>query len=128
MSEDFFAWVARTGASLPPTGPRNHIERQFWIFHAQNPHIYALFCRFAQQAVDRGYDHFGAGMIMQRIRWETTVETVTAPGEEPLKINNNYNAYYARLWMRDHPWPVGFFRLRELPSGEVSERLQPVAV
>jgi hypothetical protein len=34
--------------------------------------------------------------------------------DEDFKINNNHRAYYARLWMREHPQYDGFFRTRRV--------------
>lgn len=87
----------------------------FWEYHRENPHIYRLFKRFALEAIDRGRKHLGAKMIFERIRWYTQVETTG----DPFKINNNYHAYYARLFMRDHPDYDGFFRTRKA-QGELA--------
>jgi hypothetical protein len=40
-----------------------------------------------------------AWLIVNRIRWETTVETSSGD----FKISNNFIAYYARLFMDEHP-------------------------
>lgn len=113
-----------------PDEPSNPIEARFWMFHAENPHVYRLFCRFAQQALNHGYEHFSSDMIMHRIRWETaieTTETYAPPGEGVLKLNDHYSAYYSRLWMRDHPGMCDFFRTRVLKNGDVSEQLRAAA-
>jgi hypothetical protein len=103
-----------------PEHPSNRLEKLFWAFHAANPIVYMLFCRFTDRAIRSGYPHFSVSMIIERIRWETNVETYDPAGGDVLKINNNYSAYYARLWMRDHPgWP-NFFRTRAV----IAERLQ----
>ena len=125
---DLFTWRHdELAAALgTPAHPSNHIEAAFWIFHLANPMIYELFCGFTRRAIAKGYTTFSVSMIIERIRWETSVETYdpASPGE--FKLNNNYRAYYARLWMRDHPeWP-NFFRTRTLLAGPVSEALQTV--
>lgn len=126
---DLFTWI---GAELPPElgtpeKPANRLEAKFWKFHLENLLVYEYFCRYAIQAQKRGFTKISADMLMHRVRWETwfgTTETQMVDGE-PLRISNSHVAYYARLWMRDHPeWP-GFFQLRTLLAGEVSERLQP---
>jgi hypothetical protein len=75
------------------------IETRFWRFHGRNPHVYELFNRFAMDLVDRGYKRLSANRIMERIRWETMVETT----DPRFKINNNHRPYYARMWMKKNP-------------------------
>lgn len=108
-----------------PEAPSNPIEARFWKFHAANPHVYELFSRFTAEVVRKGYAHFSADMVMHRLRWETAITTTERQviEGETLRLNNNHVAYYARLWMRDHPGNEGFFRTRRLPNGETSEAL-----
>ena len=75
------------------------IETAFWHFHYQNPHVYALFNRFAMDLVDLGYRRLSASRIIERIRWETMVETT----DPRFRINNNHRPYYARMWMKKNP-------------------------
>ncbi len=93
----------------------DEIQRNFSKFHAKNPRVYQLFCRFTQQMRDSGFEHGGAKMIAERIRWETGVVTTSDP---PIKLNNNYTSRYARMWMRDYRAP-GFFRTRELAARSI---------
>lgn len=102
MSDDHFPF----GTAEYPT---TKLEREFWDFHEQNPHVYRLFDRFTRHALERGRTNFSVSVIVERIRWETTIETDTG---DKFKINNNHRAYYARLWMRDNPEHYGFFRTR----------------
>jgi hypothetical protein len=95
-----------------PEYPLSAIEAAFWDFHLQNPQIYELFHQFAtQSAARKGRKHFGVAAVFERIRWSVMVET---EGGGEFKLNNNYRAYYARLWMRDNPQYQGFFRTREV--------------
>lgn len=93
-----------------PDNPRNRLEALFWEYHAQNPKVYDLFDRFTKYAIQRGRTRFSVSVIVERIRWETTIETA---GDD-FKINNNHRAYYARLWMRNNPQYQGFFATREV--------------
>jgi hypothetical protein len=52
---------------------------------------------------------------VNRIRWETTVETLGGD----FKISNNFIAYYSRLFMDEHPEYRGFFRTKTLKGGEL---------
>lgn len=93
-----------------PEQPATRLEAAFWVFHEANPGVYRLFCRFTREAIERGRRHFSVCMVIERIRWETMIVTADAD----FKINNNHRAYYARLWMREHPEHDGFFRTRRV--------------
>lgn len=97
----------------------NKIEEKFWEFHKENPHVYELFDRFAQEAVKSGRDVFSIAMLTERIRWYTDIETT---GSE-FKISNNFRAYYARLWMKNNPEHNGLFRIKKLRAGKESKSL-----
>jgi len=85
--------------------------RQRWLeWHQANPHVYELFKAFTFQAIDRGHKRLSAWLVVNRIRWETTVET----NGEDFKISNNFIAYYARLFMEGYPEYRGFFRTKPL--------------
>ena len=77
-------------------------------FHAKNPQVYDLVEQFTQQVIDAGHQHYGMQTILERIRWHVMVET----SDDTFKINNNYGAFYARLYMENHPEHEGFFRTR----------------
>jgi hypothetical protein len=79
----------------------------FFAFHKANPHVYALFVRFALQAAARR-NNFSARCVFHRIRWATQVEST---GDD-FKINNNWSPFYVRLFEIDHPEQKGFFRKR----------------
>lgn len=98
-----------------PENPTNEIEKEFWEFHAANPKVYALFSRFTLDAINAGRVRFSQNFVVERIRWYTAIET---RGDD-FKINNNYRAYYARLWMRDHPDFDGLFGTRTLTTKRV---------
>lgn len=92
----------------PPDEPPHRLLRQFQLFHAANPQVYTLFKRFTLRAIERGFTHLSADMVLHRIRWETAIETT----DPSFKINNNYAAFYGRMLMRDYPQYNGFFRTR----------------
>lgn len=89
------------------------LEERFWDFHDENPRVYELFDRFAMEAVRAGRTRIGAKMLIERMRWYTTVEAVDTDG---WKLNNNYTAFYARLWVEDHPEHAELFELRKQRS------------
>lgn len=103
-----------TTLNAGPGGGRT-IREAFEEFHAANPHVYRLFKRYAHKAflAQKCAGHFGAKAVWERIRWELNIETDST---DEFKLNNNYTAYYARLYMSDFPAAVGFFRTREIRS------------
>lgn len=78
-------------------------------FHRANPRVYELFEQYTFEAARRRA-HYSAKAIFERIRWHTEIETTGAD----FKLNNNFHAYYARLFMKRHPRHDGFFRTRDV--------------
>ena len=77
----------------------------FLAFHRDNPQIYELFVKFASE-VARNRSRFGSRAILERIRWETNINS----NHKTLKIPNAYSAYYSRLFEIDHPRFDGMFQ------------------
>ena len=96
------------------------LERDFWLFHYANPRVYELYKQFARKAIDRGYRRFSSDLLCHRIRWEVMLETT----DPDFKINDHHTAYYARLWLIDHPNEVKLFSLRNIKGG-LSALLSP---
>jgi hypothetical protein len=82
---------------------------KFKEFHADNPIIYDLFRKYALEAKAAGRKRFSHWMILNRIRWYSTVETT---GDD-YKISNDYIAIYARLLVWQMPEFEGFFLLKQ---------------
>lgn len=93
------------------------IKERFIAFHKANPDVYRLFDRFALEAINSGMKKVGSKFVFERIRWETSVNTTGAgwstATKKPLKLNNNFTAWYARLFMMAHPEHAGTFETRE---------------
>jgi len=87
-----------------------NLKREWWDWHKQNPHVYEMFKKFTFHAIERGHKHSSAWLVINRIRWETSIET---KGND-FKISNDYIAFYARLFMVEHPKYDGFFRIKEM--------------
>jgi hypothetical protein len=85
-------------------------DRDFIKHLKENPDIFILFVRYASQAMRAGRKHFGAKMIIERIRWYSQVETT----DKDFKINDHYTSRYARLFETVYPEFKGFFELRKL--------------
>ena len=86
----------------------------FIRFHDDNPGVYELFQRFAFEAYGRGHRRMSADLILPRVRWETDVVT----RDNSFKLNNNWTAYYARLFMWEFPRMEGFFNIRAARSAD----------
>ena len=69
-----------------------------------------MFSSFTKTAIDAGLPHSSAWLIVNRIRWETAIETQG----DTFKISNDFIAYYARLFMVYNPEHDGFFRTKKL--------------
>jgi hypothetical protein len=91
------------------------LEADFWAFHQANPRVYEYLCRFAGQAIARGRRRLGIAMLYERVRWEVFLETT----DEEFKLNNNHRAYFARLWLREHPDYPLFFTTRRVRGSQV---------
>lgn len=102
----------------------DQIFEAFKRFHAANPVVWELFERFAMQLVSKGRSAYSASAVLERIRWELNVETVGST----VKINNNFVAYYARLFSAKHPQHAAFFACRKRISQEKSAYADDVQV
>lgn len=88
-----------------------HLANQF---HEQHPDVWCLFTKFTKDRISKGFGHYSAKAIWERIRWETA-----APADGwrlGFKLNNNFHAIYARWFMERYPKHNGFFRTRARPS------------
>ena len=83
---------------------------EWWAWHNKNPHVYELFERFTMGAISKGHTRLSAWLVVNRIRWETTVET----SGSDFKISNDYIAYYARLFHAQNPEYDGFFVTKKM--------------
>jgi len=87
------------------------LEKEFWQFHKDNPHIWLLFRQFARKAMASGRKTYSSNAIFERVRWWTDIDTNDVDG---FKINNNHRAYYTRLFQATYPNQAHFFRTRSV--------------
>ena len=78
--------------------------------------MWVLFERFALEAINHGHKKISHWLIINRIRWETTI--VTTGGD--FKISNDHIAFYARLWKAKHPEHKDLFTTKRM-IGEIYE-------
>ena len=104
MNQPLFPWECRGNPQL---------YNEWLVYHHNNPRVYELVCSFAQEAIRRGRDKWGIAGIWELIRWQVDIET----GDPNFNMPNNHKAYYARLWLKDHPRYPKFFKTCVLRSG-----------
>ena len=83
-------------------------------FHAAHPEVWEHFVRFTFDRISKGFKHYSAYAVFERIRWE--MSNVGGNGLDEFKLNNNYRPFYARRFMKMYPEHDGFFRTREQTS------------
>ena len=89
------------------------MREQCKTFHVEHPEVWSLFVRFSLEMIERGYSHYSAQSVIERIRWE---KDAGSDGTSAFKINNNFTAFYSRRFMRMYPQYEGFFRTRHQVS------------
>lgn len=92
------------------------LSARFTLYDRANPDVYIAFKRFAHELRDAGNLRGGAGLIFERIRWETKVRAVREAGMPVLKLNNSYRAFYARRLAAEDALFADFFETREQKS------------
>ena len=92
---------------------QTRLEKDFLKYHAENPHVWALFKKYTNAAIQTGRGNYSAYAIFERIRWHQDIETRDDLG---FKLNNNHRPYYARLFQAQYPKKAEFFRTRQLLS------------
>lgn len=91
---------------------QNESLTKFIKYNRTNPHLYEQFEKFAFEAINSGYKHFGPQMIIEKIRWETGV----VAKDSEFKISNNCSAYYSRIFMLKYPTYASYFLKRSSPA------------
>lgn len=86
------------------------IREGFEKFHKENPHVYEAFKHQAFRAIQKGRTKISAKLIINWIRWHEFIET----NDLSFKINDAYQAYYARLFVTEFPQHRGIFEFRQL--------------
>jgi hypothetical protein len=87
----------------------SQLRDSFERFHQENPHVYQVMVKLARRWRRRHPGRrCGIGMLFETARWYLDLTTVG----EPLNLNNNYRAFYARLIMSREPDLDGIFETR----------------
>lgn len=93
------------------------LRENFDRFHERNPHVYDELVKLAREwQRRRASGKCGIGMLYEVCRWHLSLRTEG----EPLALNNNYRAFYARLIMEE-PGLAGIFETRRQRAVEEPE-------
>jgi hypothetical protein len=96
---------------IPVVMPKDAtIQERFEAFHAANPWVYQAFVDLAADALDRGAQKVGIGMLTEVIRWQYGRQTQG----DSFKVNNNFRSRYVRLMIANHPGWEQVFETRDL--------------
>jgi len=90
------------------------IREGFKEFHRENPQIYKEFEKQALLGIERGRSKISAKLIINWIRWNAVLRS----SDQNFKINDAYQAYYARLFILNYPEHEKIFELRKLRNEE----------
>lgn len=96
------------------------IREGFNAFHAENPHVYQAFEKQALDAIARGRKKLSAKLIINWIRWNEFLRT----SDLNFKINDAYQALYARLFEEKHPEHEGIFEKRRLRNEQPGQYMK----
>jgi len=97
-------------------------KARFTKFHNENPHIYQMFETYSLEAYRAGHWKFSHWLIVNRIRWDSMVQTTG----DKYKIPNEYIGFYARLFMAKNPTLLGFFRIKPMKDEPYDEYFKTV--
>jgi hypothetical protein len=95
-----------------PIGPiRNDLEEAYRVWLTDNPGVFALYERFAEEAFSRG-KKFSISLLTERIRWEAHM--TWEKDKDGFKVNNNFRAYLSRDLLARHPEFARFLQTRSV--------------
>jgi hypothetical protein len=96
-------------------GASEKLLRRFIRYDMENPKLYRVRCRFAEEARNSGRTHFPIDLIYERARWYAKFEATS----EGLGLNNSYRCFYARKLIYEYPerFGNGFLATRRMSSG-----------
>ena len=90
------------------------IRDGFDRFNKDNPDVFTAFEKEAFKAIHAGAKKISAKLIINVIRWRKFLNTT----DDNFKINDAYQAYYARYFIAKHPQYNGIFEMRKLRNEE----------
>ena len=94
-----------------------YTQKNFDNFISANPQVWDLFIRFTLERISKGFKHYGAREVLQRIRWEVD----SLEKGSGYKLNNNYSPWLARKFHAEYPQHKDFFRMRDAAADKYFE-------
>ncbi len=92
-----------------------NLRERFDDYHRKNPEVYEAFRKYTIQAIQSGYKHFGAQMIIEKIRWQSAI----VKKDHDFKINNDFASFYSRMFILEYPSYSDYFRTRTSVADEL---------
>lgn len=92
---------------MTTTAAPNHLREAFEKFHLDNPWVWETFQKYGKGLHERGRRRYSARTIIERIRWDVAMSTVSDDG---FHIANAHSAFYARLWRDAYPEMADLFQ------------------
>jgi len=83
---------------------------KFNEFDRANPHVFAMFEKYAFEIIRSGKKIVPHNLIIERLRWDFYFETTDE--NSGFKINNNYRSHYGRKFVRKYPEHTEKFNFR----------------
>ena len=96
------------------------LKKQFLAFHYKNQVLWYWIDTYALERKHQGFENYVIAGVIERARWHTDIPAEHRRGDD-YKINNNYRAFYARLWHLVHPKFDGFFHTRHIPDDDLPD-------
>ena len=90
------------------------IREGFEQFNSSNPHVFCEFEKQALMAINKGREKISAKLIINWIRWNECLRT----SDQNFRINDAYQSYYARLFIKKYPEYESRFEFRKLRNEE----------
>lgn len=89
-------------------GVPHSTQEKFLDYHRANTQVWEWFEKFALEAALCGR-RIGAKAVAERVRWEAAIERK----DKEFKLNNNFVAYYARIFCAKYEAYKNYFEFRE---------------
>ena len=95
--------------------------QKFKDYHHNNPQVYQEFSKLTFEMMAKGREKYSAWTIINAIRWNHDLNH-----DELFKINNDFIALYARLFIHHNPKFRPFFELRLMKPNNRRESSEEV--
>lgn len=91
------------------------ITDQFRDFHSRNPQVYQMFKEVSNRLISRSVPHLSSKFIWEIVRYEVYMH-VDRREWDKYKLNNNFTAYYGRMFVEEFPEFKKKFEFRTIKS------------